>query len=353
MGGIGASLSRIVVTGATGFLGGALARRLAATRPRARVLGLGRNAERGAALVADGVEFLSVDLVDAGTVHRVLAGADAVVHAAARSSPWGRREHFVAANVTATDHVVSACIAHRVRRLVHLSTPGIYHDGRPHRDVHEDHPLPERLVNDCVRTKLDAERHALIHCLRSGVPVLALRPRAVFGPGDNAIVPRLADALRRGRLPRIGDEECLVDLSYIDNVVDALELALDAPDFLTGRVYNISNGEPVRIWRVIDRLADTLNVPRPHRRIAKPVALALAGALETACRWFAPDREPPLLRYGVELLSVDMTLDIRRARDELGYCPRVGMDEALARTFRALAYDDDERGGTGAGRVGA
>ncbi|MFS8063886.1 MAG: hypothetical protein ACMG5Z_04775, partial [Luteimonas sp.] len=98
-------------------------------------------------------------------------------------------------------------------------------------------------------------------------------------------------------------------------------------------------GEPVRIWDVIDQLADALDVPRPHARISRAKARLLAHMLEGGYALFAPRREPPLLRYGVDLLSIDMTLDISRAREELGYHPRVRMDEALTRTFAALLRD--------------
>lgn len=337
------SAQRIVITGATGFLGGALARHLAASRPWTQVVGLGRDLERGRALQAQGIEFVAIDLTDEGAVHRALRGADVVVHSAALSSPWGRREAFVQANVRATEHVVAACIARQVRRLVHISTPGIYHDGQPHRDIREDQPLPARAVNEYAASKLIAERHVFERCAAAGVSALALRPRAIFGPGDSAILPRLAQALRSGRLRRIGEEDCRVDLSYIDNVVDAVVLAMDASWRLNGRVYNISNGEPVAIWRVIDRLADALSLPRPTRRMPKPLALALASAVEAFYRRFRPDTEPPLLRYGIELLSVDMTLDITRAREELGYRPKVNMDDALDRTLSELARVEARR----------
>ena len=349
---------RIVVTGATGFLGGALVRHLAATRPWQQTVALGRDAGRGRALQAQGIEFHALDLTDEAAVHRVLRGADTVVHCAALSSPWGRREAFVAANLTATEHVVAACIARQVRRLVHISTPGIYHDGAPHRGIREDQPLPAKPVNHYAATKLAAERVVFERCAAGGVSALALRPRAIFGPGDSAILPRLAQTLRAGRLRRIGEEGCLVDLSYIDNVVDACVLAMDASWRLGGRVYNISNGEPVAIWNVIDRLADNQILSGQEARrlarvglanyfagalIPKPLALALASAVEAFHRRFRPDIEPALLRYGVELLSVDMTLDISRARDELGYRPRVNMDDALNKTLQELARAEARR----------
>ena len=330
---------RLVVTGATGFVGGALVRHLLATRAQARVLALGRDAARGAALVQAGIAFTALDLTDRAGVERALAGADVVVHAAALSSPWGAHADFHAANVVASENVAAACAEAGVGRLVHISTPGIYHDGAPHLSIREDHPLPPRAINHYVATKRDAERRVLAIAEAGGVPVLVLRPRAIFGPGDSAILPRIADALRRGRLRRIGDGRCLVDMSYVDNVVDATLLAADAPRALRGRAYNISNGEPVRIWKVIDRLADALGVPRPTARISRAQALRLAQVLEAGYRIFAPRLEPPLLRYGVDLLSVDMTLDISRARSELGYQPRVSMEDALMRTFAGLVRD--------------
>jgi len=330
---------RIVITGATGFLGGAVARRLRDTQPDAHVLALGRDRARGAALQAERIEFRALDLTDASAVGDALREADAVVHAAALSSPWGAHAAFHAANVVASAHVAEACVRHGVGRLVHVSTPGIYHDGTSRLDVREDDALPPRAVNHYAATKREAERRVIAITARAGTSTVLLRPRAIFGPGDTAILPRIATALRRQRLPRIGDGRCRVDMTYIDNVVDAVVLALDAPRECSGRAYNITNGEPVHIWAVIDRLADALGVPRPHRQVGRRTARLVAGLLESGHRLLAPEREPALLRYGVDLLSVDMTLDISRARNELGYRPRVSMDDALALTFAGLARD--------------
>ncbi|AXK71460.1 NAD-dependent epimerase/dehydratase family protein [Lysobacter sp. TY2-98] len=327
---------RIVVTGATGFLGGAVARRLHATRPDVQVRAVGRDAARGAALTGEGIEFVRTDLCDAAAVRHAVDGADAVIHAAALSSPWGARPAFVAANIDATENIARACAHAGVSRLVHISTPGIYHDGRPHLGIREDDALPARAVNDYADTKRIAERRVLELTDGTSVSTLILRPRAIFGPGDSSLLPRIAEALRRRRLPRIGDGRCTVDLTYIDNAVDAVLNALEAPVMLHGRAYNISNGEPARIWDVIDRLAAALGEPAPRRHVSASLLGAVASALERVHRIAMPQREPALLRYGVELLSVDMTLDISRARSELGYQPRVALDDALSRTFAAL-----------------
>jgi nucleoside-diphosphate-sugar epimerase len=333
------SAQRIVVTGATGFLGGAVARRLRATHPTVELLALGRDVARGAALHEEGIAFAQLELTDARTVTRTLRAGDVVVHAAALSSPWGPYPAFHAANIVASDNLVQACVQADAARLVHISTPGIYHDGTSRHGIREEDPLPAHAVNHYVATKRESEQRVLATAAAHRLPVLALRPRAIFGPGDSAILPRIARALRAGRMRRIGDGDCIIDMSYIDNVVDAVLLAADAPRELSGRAYNITNGEPIRIWNVIDHLADVINAPRPRKRISRRKALLVARMLETGYGVFAPQLEPPLLCYGVDLLSVDMTLDISRARDELGYRPRVSMENALATTFAELVHE--------------
>lgn len=328
---------RVVVTGATGFLGGAVARRLASV-PGVEVVATGRNARRGKTLAEAGLDFRNVDLVDADAVATLLRGADAVLHCAALSSPWGPRKDFVAANVLASRNVVNACVDANLQRLVHISTPGVYHDGHPHHGLREDSALP-RPANAYIETKRIAEREVLSASASSGLSTVVLRPRALFGPGDTAILPRIANALQSGRLLRIGNGSCIVDMTYIDNAVDATLLALNAGAACSGRIYNISNGEPVRIWDVIDQLADAMHLRRPVKRVPLALAAGLATAVELSYRLAGVRSEPPILRYGVELLGVDMTLDISRARDELSYPPRVPMETALQITFAALARD--------------
>ena len=128
-------------------------------------------------------------------------------------------------------------------------------------------------------------------------------------------------------------------MTYIDNLVDAVVLALDANDAASGRAYNITNGEPVRIRGVIDRFAGALALPRPRGRVPLALARCVAHLHEWVHRTFAPHRQPRVLRYGVELLALNMTLDISCARSELTYAPRVDMKTALARTFAGTAHE--------------
>jgi len=327
----------VLVTGATGFLGGAVVRRL--TRRGERVLATGRRQDVGAALVREGVSFRAACLEDPHAVAALFAertsGATirAVVHCAALSAPWGARADFVAANVTATAGLVQASLAARVERFVHVSTPALYFDGSDRHDVREDAPLPPP-QNHYTRTKLAAER-IVDRAVAAGLPAVTLRPRALFGTGDTTIFPRLLRALERGRLPVIGTGTNRVDLTYIDNAALAVERALDAGDNVVGRKYNITNGEPVALWPLLERIARELHLAPPSRRIGRRTARVVAHMLELFHGTFVPRREPVLTRYTVALLAADTTLDISAARRDLGYRPSVSVEEGVARFLAA------------------
>jgi nucleoside-diphosphate-sugar epimerase len=164
-----------------------------------------------------------------------------------------------------------------------------------------------------------------------GLPVITLRPRAIFGPGDTAILPRLLTRLRTGRLAVIGDGRNLTDLTYIDNVVDALLCCAESPTKTLGKKYNLSNDEPVLLWEMVRRLCTTLNYPFPQRRFSFAAAYLLAWGMEMIWARLPGYPEPPLTRYTVGVLAHSATLDVSAARRELNYTPRVSVEEGFAR----------------------
>lgn len=314
---------RILVTGATGFLGGAAARHLAALGHD--VLGLGRDPRAGAALARDGVPFRPLDLADLPALREVARGRDAIVHSAALSAPWGREADFHRANVVGTEHVVDAALAADAR-LVHISTPSLYHTGQDRLDLREDDLAPRPLLTPYARSKAlaeDAVRAA------TGLRAVILRPRALYGPGDTTLLPRVVRALATGWLPVIGPGDTVGDLTYIDNAAHAIALACD-PAAPTG-TYNVSNGEPVRLWDQIRRLARDLDLPAPRGRVPKSVALAAAAAVERLYARFRPGAEPPFTRYALSVVSTSMTLDLYAIRRDLGYRPLVSTADGVGR----------------------
>jgi len=319
---------KALVTGATGFVGGALARRLRANG--AEVTGIGRNTEVGTKLEAQGIRFVRADIADAEAIREVCRDQDIVFHSAALASPWGRPADFYASNVTGTENVIRGCMDQQVGRLVYVSTPSIYFEHKDRLNVKEDDPLPARPVTEYARTKLQAEQ-AIDRAHHDGLPVITIRPRAIFGPGDTTILPRLIDRLQSGRLPVIGDARNESDMTYIDNVVDALLLCAESPDSTLGKKYNITNGQPVRMWEMIKKLTAELGIPYPKRQVPYWVVDGIAGGMEIAYSLIPGQPEPPLTRYSVAVICRSTTLDISAARRDLGYEPRVSIEEGFER----------------------
>lgn len=322
---------KVLVTGATGFLGGALARRLAARGDEVTVLG--RNPARLAELERAGMRPLRADLTEAEAVRAACQGQELVFHCGALSSAWGPAEAFYRANVLGTRQVIAGCEAAGVRRLVHVSTPSIYFRFETRLNVAEDASLPAQAANEYARTKLLAEAE-IDRAFARGLPVITIRPRAIFGEGDNAILPRLIGRLAQGRLRIIGDGQNITDLTYVENVVDALLLCAEAPASALGQKYNITNGEPLPLWPLIEKLCGALGYAYPRQRIPYPLALGLAGALEMVCNRLPGQPEPLLTRYMVGVLAKSTTLDISAARRDLGYVPRVAVEEGFERFVR-------------------
>ncbi|MEC5159728.1 MULTISPECIES: NAD-dependent epimerase/dehydratase family protein [unclassified Janthinobacterium] len=324
---------RILVTGATGGLGRNAVRLLLARGVAVRASG--RNAGVGRELARQGAQFVALDLALAtpAQLAELLAGVDAVWHCAALSSPWGPAADFVAANVDATRALLAAAGQGGARHFVHISTPAIYFDYRDRADVPESF-RPARYVNDYARTKAAAE--ALVQAAVARFPAMRcviLRPRAIFGPHDQVLIPRLDRLLRRGAgrlaLPRGG--AVTLDVTYVDNVVEAMWLATSHAALASGSAFNITNHEPVTLRDVLQRLfVDALG--RPLRIVALPYPLlaGVARALQVAARFSG--KEPALTPYSLGAISYNMTLDNMHAREVLGYLPAVSLAEGIART---------------------
>ncbi len=317
----------IVVTGGTGFLGNAVVRSLLASGEAVRAIG--RNPERCAVLESLGVTVLRGDLRDADFVTRACIDAQAVIHAGALSEPFGPREIFHASNVVGTRNVVEACLRQRVERLVHISSPAVVFDGHDQVNAREDVPYPTRFSSNYAWSKRLAEE-----CVRDAkMDTVILRPKAIFGEGDVALLPRIIRAARLGRLPQIGHGRNRVDITHVDNVVHAICLALKAP-LAVGNVYTITNDEHVALWPMITRVLASLGLRTELRRVSLFAALALGRALEFYAH--LAGGEPLLTRYTVSILAREQTYDISAAQRDLGYAPVTSFEQGFEATLAAL-----------------
>jgi 2-alkyl-3-oxoalkanoate reductase len=324
------SAALTLVTGATGFLGTRLCETLVARGQR--VIALGRDFSRFPQLDARLCLRFEADLENPIALRAAVQGVDHVIHAAALSSPWGRREDFFRINVQGTHALLNAARAAGVRRFVHVSSSSVVFDGRDRLKVTENAAFPPGFLNPYPESKALAE---IVVRAATDIETVILRPRGIFGPRDAALLPRLIALARSGRLRIVGEGRNLQDLTYIDNVVEALLLARDAAA-AAGNTYFISNDEPVRLWQLIAEVLTGLGVAAPTRHIPFGAAMALACALESLHRALPRLGEPRLTRYTVALLGCHQTLDIAAARRDLRYSPLVSMTEAVTRTIRAF-----------------
>lgn len=317
-----------VITGATGFLGGYAVKEF--LDHGYRVVALGRRPERLEQLRETGAKTIACDLDS--LPEEVLPGEkiDVVVHCAALSSPWGPWRDFERANVTGTANVIAFANRHRVRRLVHVSSPSVYAANRDMVDISEDAELPARSLNNYIRSKRISEQ-IVAAALTDGRlrEAVVLRPRGLIGAGDPSLVPRMLQAEAKIGVPIIGDGHQLVDLTAVSNVALALRLAATAPG-ASGQVFNITNGDPREYLGMVNTLFGLLG-RRPHlRHIPRGPARAAAAAVEAAYRVLPGRAEPPLTRYTLSTIAYSQTLDISRAREHLGYDPSESIDSALA-----------------------
>lgn len=321
---------KTLVTGATGFVGGALTHRIRSMGWD--VTALGRNPVKLNQLEEDGIRVVRADISKKDEVNASFSDFDLVFHCAALPSPWGGFEKFYQANVIGTRNIVQACMDNNISRLVYVSTPSIYFDYNSRLGVKENDPLPEPISN-YAHTKRLAEEE-VDKGSAQGLAAVSIRPRALFGEGDTVIFPRLIPRLQSGRLPILGDGENMVDLTYIQNVVDALLLCAESPKNTLGKKYNISNGEPVKIWELVNRICDELGFLHPRRKISRQAAHSVGGTFEFLYSLMPYSPEPPLTRMSVSMLSNSTTLDISAAKTELGYQPKISVEEGVQRFLK-------------------
>ena len=323
---------KLLVTGGGGFLGQALCRGLVARGHDVTSFNRGHYPE----LDAIGVRQLQGDLADRETIMAAFAdGFDAVFHNAAKAGAWGSVDSYHRANVLGTRHVLEACRAHGIGRLIYTSTPSV-----THRATHpvaggtaDDVPYGEHLKAPYAATKLEAEK--LVLAANDDVlATIALRPRLIWGPGDAQLLPRIAERARAGRLRLVGGGHNLVDTTYIDNAAQA---HFDAFGHLApaaacaGRAYFISNGEPKPMREIVNGLLAAVGAPPVTRSLPFPVAYAMGAVCEGLWGTLPLRGEPPLTRFLAEQLATTHWYDMGPARRDFGYVPRVSIEEGLRR----------------------
>lgn len=315
----------VLVTGATGFTGGHLATTLA--RRGYRVKALVREKSRARFHESDAADAGAIeavgDLTDRDAVARAAEGADVVYHIAATYREAGQPDAaYTAINVEGTQHVLMGAKAAGARRVVHCSTGGV-HGHIEHAPANEDAPLAPGDVYQ--ETKLAAETLARDFGRREGLDVVIARPIGIYGPGDTRFL-RMFRGIARGRFPILGRGEVFYHLTYIDDLVEGFRLCGETPA-AAGRTYILAGPRYTTLKELTVLIARELGV-RPPRWHLPVWPFWMAGLMcEMVC--VPLGIEPPLYRRRVEFFTKSRAFDITRARVELGYNPRVDLQQGI------------------------
>ncbi len=317
-----------LVTGGSGFVGGHLIRRLLSDGWRVRALG--RSAEARASIEALGAEPVASDLLDRAALLHVMDGVEVVFHVAAHFKLWGPMSLFRRINIDGTRNVVEAAERASVRRVVYVSAAAVVM-GRPEpmRGVTEEMPLHKMPFAPYATSKAEAEEVVLAaNGRRVGFSTVAIRPPFIWGP-DMPALGHMVEAVRTGQFQWVAGGGQALSTCHVDNLCHALILAADRGP--GGQAWFVSDGEDTTLKSFLTRLLDSRGVTPGDRAISFGLAWTMAGVMGTAWRIFRRKGEPPITRQMLRLIGRDFTLDIRRAREELGYSPVTSPDDGMRR----------------------
>lgn len=315
----------VLITGATGFLGGRILKEFSEYKELTKITATGRILASENRIQKGHIQYVLGDLTDGLFVQSLFSDAvDIVVNCASLSSPWGSYKDFYTANCTTQKHLISVSIKANVKRFIYISSPSIYFNFKHVFNLNEDSPLPKVLVNQYAVTKLEAESYLK----DSGLSYVTLRPRALIGEGDTVIMPRLIRSFKEGRLKIMGDGENIVDLTSVRNMVQAVWLAINTSEENCSQAYNITNSEPVNLWKSINTVLTLTGYGKIEKKVPYAVLYMIATLMEWKSRLLKTN-EPILTRYSVGILSKSCTFDVQKAKSRLGYNPIQSTHEAI------------------------
>jgi nucleoside-diphosphate-sugar epimerase len=313
------------VTGGSGFVGGALIRRL--VRDGWTVRALARS-DRSVALVEEaGAEAIRGDLDDLGAMRAGADGADVVFHAAAKVEDFGNPADFERVTVQGTKNALEAARDAKVPRFVHVGTEAALMAGQPLVNVDENTPLRPDSKAPYPWSKAKAEQ-AVRDANRDGLETVVVRPRFVWGRGDTVLLPRIVEMTKAGKFAWIGGGNQLTATSHIENTVEGLVLGAERGE--PGGVYFVTDGEPVVFREFVSELIRTQGVEPPTRTLPLGVARVAAATLEDGWKLLRRKDRPPLTRFTVWVSALECTINDARARNELGYSEVKSREEGLA-----------------------
>lgn len=323
---------KIVVTGAGGFLGRHLA---------AALLSQGHNVwnfsrQNHPRLQAMGIETICGNLQNEADVAAAFQGMDVVFHVASRVGIWGAYDEYYQTNVVGTENVIKSCRVNGIAKLIYTSTPSVVFDGGDICGADETRPYARTFYNYYSQTKTIAEQMVL-EANDQKLCTVALRPHQIIGPDDPHLVPRLVDAAKLGRLKIVGTGRNLVDVTYIQNAVDAHVAAFEklAPQSrVAGQAYFIGQERPVVLWDFINEILKRYHLPPITKKVPAGAAFNIGLFFEYWYRLLRMNGEPPMTRFVAMQFSRSHYFSHKKAKKDFGYEPKISIEQALDLTVR-------------------
>ena len=318
-------MKKILVTGATGFLGKYLAPDL---KQRGwEVLALGRNEKAGAELSKKGITFCHGDFTKPDECEKFFDGVECVIHAGALSTVWGKWENFYHTNVQGTRNICEMCLKHGVKRLVYISSPSVYSGKKDRFDILENDVDKSNELNYYIKSKILAE-DIIKEYHDKGLYTVVIRPRGLFGIGDTSLIPRVLRANSKIGIPLLNGGKNYVDITHVKNVSHACCLAAVTED-INGEVFNITNGEPTEFRAILEQFLSAIGEKPKYLKLPFGLLYSVSVISEWFYRTFHLKGEPMLTKYTVCTLAFSQTLNIEKAKQKLGYQPVISLSEGI------------------------
>jgi len=319
----------VLVTGGGGYLGGAVVRALLQRGLHVSCLQRGEYPE----LQRAGVVLHKGDLADRQTVLNASRDCDVIMHIAGLTGVWGKYDDYYRTNVVGTENIINACVTNGIRRLIYTSSPSVVFDGSDEENLDESAPYPSTWLNHYQRTKAMAEQRVLA-ANNDWFSTVALRPHLIWGPGDPHLIGRILSRARSGRLRLARGSRRLVDTTYIDNAVDAHLAALDKLNVgasCAGKAYFISNGEPLPMSAIINRILNAAGMPAINKTLPDALLYFTGQVSEAVYNLLKIRQEPLMTRFIARQLCCAHWYNISAARRDLGYQPHVSIEQGMHR----------------------
>lgn len=323
---------KVLVTGATGFLGEYIIDELLGKKYQ--VAAFGRNEKKGQKLCEKegNISFIKGNFENPEDLDKLEEDIDFIIHAGGLSSVWGRWEDFYNSNVKGTENIIAFSRKRKIRKLVFISSPSIYAKAEDGLFIREEEAPEENSLNFYIKSKLLAEKR--IKSLKE-IPWVIIRPRGLFGIGDTSIIPRLLKLNDKKGIPLFSEGNQMVDVTCVENAALAVRLALEK-EVAAGKTYNITNDEPMKFKEILNLFFNEMGIEGNYRRMNYPLVKKIVEIMEKTYLFLKIRKEPLLTLYTLYLLKYSQTLSVEKAKRELGYKPRLTVKEGVEKYVRHI-----------------